>query len=118
MTQVQEGFIVDEDEEVEDRSQRRQEKKKRRREEREREEENLDEEDLELIGEHNPSLQPPVAAEVCRSLVLIPLDAPKDDKHIKMQELTRDLPLATVQIQALKAWPQGTRLSSTGGKGH
>lgn len=68
MTQVQEGFIVDEDEEVEDRSQRRQEKKKRRREEREREEEHLDEEDLELIGEHNPSLQPPVAAEVCREL--------------------------------------------------
>lgn len=57
---MQEGFIVDEDEEIEDRSVRRQEKKKRRREEREREEEHLDEEDLELIG----SLQPPAAAEV------------------------------------------------------
>lgn len=60
---VQEGFIVDEDEEIEDRAQRRQEKKKRRREEREREEEHLDEEDLELIGELNPAIQPPVASE-------------------------------------------------------
>lgn len=94
MTQVQEGFIVDEDEEVEDRSQRRQEKKKRRREEREREEEHLDEEDLELIGEHNPSLQPPVAAEVCRTLILIPLDAPQDNKQ---QNLTREI-VTTVQI--------------------
>lgn len=63
-SQVQEGFIVDEDEEIEDRALRRQEKKKRRREDREREEEHLDEDDLELIGEHNPSFQPPVAAEV------------------------------------------------------
>lgn len=77
MAQVQEGFIVDEDEEVEDRSQRRQEKKKRRREEREREEEHLDEEDLELIGEHDPSLQRPVAAEVCRTLILFPWMRPK-----------------------------------------
>lgn len=63
--QVQEGFIVDEDEEIEDRALRRQEKKKRRREDREREEEHLDDEDLELIGEHNPSFQPPVAPDVC-----------------------------------------------------
>ncbi|KNG82613.1 hypothetical protein ANOM_009402 [Aspergillus nomiae NRRL 13137] len=60
---VREGFIVDEDEELEDRAERRREKRKRRREEREREDEHLDEEDLELIGELNPSLQAPVAAE-------------------------------------------------------
>ena len=41
------------------------ERKKRRREEREREEEHLDEEDLELIGEHNPAFKPPAATEVC-----------------------------------------------------
>lgn len=69
MTQVQEGFIVDEDEEIEDRAQRRQEKKKRRREEREREDEHLDEDDLELIGELNPAMQPPVASEVCRGVI-------------------------------------------------
>ena len=62
--QVREGFIVDEDEEIEERAQRRREKRKRRREEREREDENLDAEDLELIGELNPDFQPPVSAEV------------------------------------------------------
>lgn len=65
--QVQEGFIVDEDEDDETRAERRMERKKRRREEREREEEHLDEEDLELIGEHNPAFQPPAPAEVCQS---------------------------------------------------
>ncbi|KAL2219091.1 transcription elongation factor spt6 [Thermoascus aurantiacus ATCC 26904] len=60
---VREGFIVDEDEEIEERTERRREKRKRRREEREREDEGLDEEDLYLIGEHNPGFQPPVAAE-------------------------------------------------------
>ncbi|OJJ43382.1 hypothetical protein ASPZODRAFT_136232 [Penicilliopsis zonata CBS 506.65] len=60
---VREGFIVDEDEELEERAERRREKRKRRREEREREDEHLDEEDLELIGELNPDFQPPVAAE-------------------------------------------------------
>jgi hypothetical protein len=54
--QIREGFIVDEDEEedaddVEDRERRK--KKKRRRVERE-EEEQLDEEDLDLIGEAHP----------------------------------------------------------------
>ncbi|KAI9928030.1 hypothetical protein ASPWEDRAFT_173677 [Aspergillus wentii DTO 134E9] len=60
---VREGFIVDEDEDMEERAQRRRDKKKRRREDREREEEHLDEEDLELIGEHVPGFQPPVAPE-------------------------------------------------------
>ncbi|KKK24507.1 putative transcription elongation factor SPT6 [Aspergillus rambellii] len=60
---VREGFIVDEDEEVEERAARRREKRKRRREERERDDENLDEEDLELIGELNPELQSVTAAE-------------------------------------------------------
>ncbi|RJE26688.1 hypothetical protein PHISCL_01012 [Aspergillus sclerotialis] len=60
---VQEGFIVDEDEEDEASAERRMERKKRRREEREREEEHLDEEDLELIGEHNPAFKPPAATE-------------------------------------------------------
>ncbi|GES65543.1 transcription elongation factor spt6 [Aspergillus terreus] len=54
---VREGFIVDEDEELEERAERRREKRKRRREEREREDEHLDEEDLELIGELNPALK-------------------------------------------------------------
>ena len=50
---LREGFIVDEDEDEDGpgRRKRRREKKKRRREEREREDENLDEEDLDLIGE-------------------------------------------------------------------
>ncbi|KAL1865272.1 Transcription elongation factor spt6 [Paecilomyces lecythidis] len=60
---VREGFIVDEDEEIEERSRSRREKRKRRREEREREDEHLDEEDLYLIGEHNPEFQAPVATE-------------------------------------------------------
>ncbi|KAL4894312.1 SH2 domain-containing protein [Aspergillus ambiguus] len=54
---VREGFIVDEDEEMEERAERRREKRKRRREEREREDEHLDEEDLELIGELNPAMK-------------------------------------------------------------
>ncbi|THC90801.1 hypothetical protein EYZ11_009737 [Aspergillus tanneri] len=60
---VQEGFIVDEDEELEERAERRREKRKRRREEREREDEHLDEEDLELIGELDPARTPSAAAE-------------------------------------------------------
>ncbi|KAJ5965954.1 hypothetical protein N7481_012668 [Penicillium waksmanii] len=48
---VREGFIVDEDEEIEDR--RRHHRGKRSR---PREEEHLDEDDLELIGEHVPGL--------------------------------------------------------------
>ncbi|KAJ5766456.1 uncharacterized protein N7511_004072 [Penicillium nucicola] len=50
---VREGFIVDEDEEMEERRARRQHKKRSR----PREEEHLDDEDLELIGEHVPGLQ-------------------------------------------------------------
>ncbi|KAJ5162401.1 Transcription elongation factor Spt6 [Penicillium capsulatum] len=57
--QVREGFIVDEDEEIESRSRRRSEKKRSR----PREEEHLDEEDLELIGEHVPGLNRTSAAE-------------------------------------------------------
>lgn len=68
--QVREGFIVDEDEEIEERARDRRERRKRRREEREREDEHLDEDDLELIGELNPDLHPPVAAEVCQSSTL------------------------------------------------
>lgn len=59
--QVREGFIVDEDEEIEERARRRREKKRPR----PREEEHLDEEDLELIGEHVPGLSRGAAAEVC-----------------------------------------------------
>ncbi|PWY79366.1 transcription elongation factor SPT6 [Aspergillus sclerotioniger CBS 115572] len=58
---VREGFIVDEDEEIEERAERRREKRKQR--DREREDEHLDEEDLELIGELNPSYQSSSAAE-------------------------------------------------------
>lgn len=54
---MREGFIVDEDEEIEERAERRRERKKRRREEREREEIVLDQEDLDLIGEQNPEFQ-------------------------------------------------------------
>ncbi|KKA18871.1 hypothetical protein T310_7159, partial [Rasamsonia emersonii CBS 393.64] len=65
--EIREGFIVDEDEEeLEEREQRRRERKKRRREEREREDEALDEEDLYLIGEHNPDFQPPTGTEFKR----------------------------------------------------
>lgn len=63
---VREGFIVDEDEEVEERAERRREKRKRRQEEREREDEHLDEEDLELIGELNPDLQPAASSKFKR----------------------------------------------------
>ncbi|PYI00394.1 transcription elongation factor SPT6 [Aspergillus sclerotiicarbonarius CBS 121057] len=58
---VREGFIVDEDEEIEERAERRREKRKQR--DREREDEHLDDEDLELIGELNPSYQSSSAAE-------------------------------------------------------
>ncbi|GAQ44758.1 transcription elongation factor SPT6 [Aspergillus niger] len=58
---VREGFIVDEDEEIEERAERRREKRKQR--DREREDEHLDEEDLELIGELNPSFQSASAGE-------------------------------------------------------
>lgn len=51
---VREGFIVDEEEDDEEERQRRKERRKRRREERE-EEEVLDEEDLDLIGELEPT---------------------------------------------------------------
>lgn len=49
---IREGFIVDEDEEDGDRLERRRERKKRRREE--AEDQQLDEEDLDLIGETHP----------------------------------------------------------------
>lgn len=62
--QVREGFIVDEDEEPEERDRRRREKKKRRREEREEEEADLDEEDLDLIGEANPDFERRAPSEV------------------------------------------------------
>ena len=62
MQQVRGGFVVDEDEEIESRSRRRSEKKRSR----PREEEHLDEEDLELIGEHVPGLNRGSAAEVCK----------------------------------------------------
>ncbi|PYH45008.1 chromatin-remodeling histone chaperone SPT6 [Aspergillus saccharolyticus JOP 1030-1] len=58
---VREGFIVDEDEELEERAERRREKRKQR--DREREDEHLDEEDLELIGELPPRFQSSSAAE-------------------------------------------------------
>lgn len=55
--QVQEGFIDDEDEEAEDSDEReRRRRRKRRRAERD-EEAQLDEEDLDLIGEANPEFQ-------------------------------------------------------------
>lgn len=55
--QVQEGFIDDEDEDVDDSDEReRRRRKKRRRAERD-EEAQLDEEDLDLIGEANPEFQ-------------------------------------------------------------
>lgn len=58
LIQIREGFIVDEDEEDdEERRQRRRERKKRRREEREAEDAQLDEEDLDLIGETHPDYQ-------------------------------------------------------------
>lgn len=65
--QIREGFIVDEDEEedaddVEDRERRK--KKKRRRVERE-EEEQLDEEDLDLIGEAHPEWERKSQPQVC-----------------------------------------------------
>ena len=65
--QIREGFIVDEDEEEDaddlgDRERRK--KKKRRRTERE-EEEQLDEEDLDLIGEANPEWERKSQAQVC-----------------------------------------------------
>ena len=59
---VREGFIVDEDEEIEERARRRRDKKRKHT----REEEHLDEEDLELIGEHVPGLNRGAAAEVCK----------------------------------------------------
>ncbi|KAJ5116450.1 Transcription elongation factor Spt6 [Penicillium angulare] len=56
---VREGFIDDDDEEIEERAKRRREKKRSR----PREEEHLDEEDLELIGEHVPGLSRSQPAE-------------------------------------------------------
>lgn len=53
--QVREGFIVDEEDELDDEERRRRKKKRRR--EREEEEANLDEEDLDLIGEANPNFE-------------------------------------------------------------
>lgn len=56
-SQVQEGFIDDEDEEADDSDEReRRRRRKRRRAERD-EEAQLDEEDLDLIGEANPEFQ-------------------------------------------------------------
>lgn len=65
MSQIREGFIVDEDEEddAEDSDERRRRRKKRRRAEREQEEV-LDEEDLDLIGEANPNFQRTEQAQV------------------------------------------------------
>lgn len=60
---VREGFIVDEEDELDD-DERRRRKKKRRREQREEEEANLDEEDLDLIGEANPNFERRAAAQV------------------------------------------------------
>ncbi|KAJ6153827.1 Transcription elongation factor spt6 [Penicillium chermesinum] len=57
---VQEGFIDDDDEEIEQRKSHRRERKQKRA----REEEHLDEEDLELIGEHVPGLQRGSASEI------------------------------------------------------
>lgn len=54
---IREGFIVDEDEEDEEEQQRKREQRRKRRRE-EREEEVLDEEDLDLIGELEPTIQP------------------------------------------------------------
>lgn len=76
------------------------ERKKRRREEREREEEHLDEEDLELIGEHNPAFKPPAATEVCET-------SPALWCHLlPIMDLIRFFYI--VQIQATKARPQGS----------
>ncbi|KAJ5910219.1 Transcription elongation factor Spt6 [Penicillium tannophilum] len=55
---VREGFIDDDDEEIEERAKRRREKKRSR-----PREEHLDEEDLELIGEHVPGLSRGSASE-------------------------------------------------------
>ena len=60
---VREGFIVDEEDEL-DEDERRRRKKKRRREQREEEEANLDEEDLDLIGEANPNFERRAPAQV------------------------------------------------------
>lgn len=57
---MREGFIVDEDEEIEERTRRRSEKKRPRA----REEEHLDEEDLELIGEVVPGLTRGASSDV------------------------------------------------------
>jgi hypothetical protein len=89
--QVQEGFIVDEDVDEEGRAERRMERKKRRREEREREEEHLDEEDLELIGEHDPAFQRPAPAEVCKTFL----------RSMAVANLTPDI----VQVQTVEARP-------------
>ncbi|KAI4150637.1 MAG: hypothetical protein LQ340_003969, partial [Diploschistes diacapsis] len=60
---IRADFIVEDEEEPEERERRRKERKKRRREEREEEEANLDEEDLDLIGEANPGLARRVQTE-------------------------------------------------------
>ena len=52
---IREGFIVEDEEDDEAAKERRRERKKRRREERE-EDENLDDEDLDLIGETHPGM--------------------------------------------------------------
>ena len=62
---MRENFIVDEEEESDDRERRRRDKRrKRRREEKEEEEADLDEEDLDLIGELNPNYERRAPAEV------------------------------------------------------
>jgi transcription elongation factor SPT6 len=64
-SQVQEGFIDDEDEEAADSDEReRKRRRKRRRAERD-EEAQLDEEDLDLIGEANPEFQSREQPQVC-----------------------------------------------------
>ncbi len=62
---MREGFIVEDEDEIEERVKRRRERKKRRREEREEEEAGLDDEDLDLIGEANPDFAPRKQVQVC-----------------------------------------------------
>lgn len=66
--QVRDGFIVDEDDEEEGDSDEQEKRKKRKRRRVEREEEELlDEEDLDLIGESNPSWGRAPQPQVCGS---------------------------------------------------
>lgn len=78
--QVQEGFIDDEDEEAEDSDEReRRRRRKRRRAERD-EEAQLDEEDLDLIGEANPEFQ---SREQPQVRLNTPLHADDNDRDMR-----------------------------------